>query len=147
MKQKTKKKESIHLPVQSLRLSAIRDIDNLCKIFFQFDVNARRAGRPVLTLVAYPAYYGGKNQGLYFGKKIKLTVQKPLKMHALPVPITLGNLEISFEELKSSMNIDKSTKLILRPRLFKANAHAEYMITDGTSTVEAKPSPPAPPSA
>ena len=80
------------------------------------------------------------------GKRLVLPVKKDSKHVELPLPLTLGNLELSRKEIQELQ--EKDGILTLTPTLYTANAHATYTLTDGVSVngTTAHPSPPAPPS-
>jgi len=147
MARSTSSKQILRLPVQTLSLSSIKELDKLCKIFLQFDLKGTVRGQAIFNLVAYPAYKSRKDGQLLIGKKIPLTIQKPVKFQELRLPLTLGNLEIVFEELRKK-GANEKTKLVFTPRLYRANPHAEYLVDEssGQFSLLAKPSPPAPPS-
>jgi hypothetical protein len=142
----TPKKGTLQLPVQTLSLSRIKDWDKLRKIFFQFDISLSANGGKIFGLVAYPAY---RKKGKWvIAKRIPLQVVEDVKRYELPLPLTLGNLEMKRSDLKRLMRRG-GRKLVFTPQLYRANAHAEYLVSDenSTSTMLAKPSPPAPPEA
>lgn len=137
------KKSTIKLPVQALNWGAIKNPSRLWKIFFQFDVQASGDGHKFFRLVAYPAY---KSRGkCTIGKKIPLTVKRWKKFQELPLPLTLGNLELKYQDIKNKFALHGKKQLELTPFLHASNPHAGYTVSDGSSALNANPSPPAPP--
>ncbi len=140
------KPASLHLPIQTLDWSAVPD--KAQKILLQFEIYVSKSGRKRFGLVVYPAWKTGKHWK--FGSAIELANKKRGGSIALPLPLTLGNLEISCKALKD-MNLDEDAVLLFTPVMFSANPHAAYDVTlDGDRTgsgdvVTANPSPPARP--
>ncbi|MBS1920652.1 MAG: hypothetical protein JST17_10405 [Bacteroidetes bacterium] len=133
----------IKFPAQTLNWRRIKNSGKLWKLFFQFEVKALRSGTKTFQLVAYPAY---KTRGSYsFGKKIPLEIKRPVKMYELKLPLTLGNLEMALTEMKKKLSVSQNTQLVFIPKLYKTNPHAEYLVSDGTNSIVANPSPPAKP--
>jgi hypothetical protein len=138
MEKSAAKRAVLKLPVQELDWKAIPE--NTKKIFFQFEVSG--TGTKIFSLVAYPAYRNGKKWSI--GKKIPLVNKKGAERIELSLPLTLGNLELNYTDLKN-WPLTKGSKLVFTPQLYSKNPHAEYSVTDGVSQsrVTAKPSPPA----
>jgi hypothetical protein len=138
MEKSAAKRAVLKLPVQELDWKAIPA--NTKKIFFQFEVSGN--GTKTFSLVAYPAYRNGKKWSI--GKKIPLVNKKGAERKELSLPLTLGNLELNYADLKK-WQLSEGSKLVFTPQLYTKNAHAEYSVTDGVSQsrVTAKPSPPA----
>jgi hypothetical protein len=145
----SKSKRVIQLPVQVLNWKSIKDPGNLYKIFFQFDIKLNPKGEKIYSLIAYAAYRYGKETKMFFGKKIPLSVKRPVEFFDLKLPVTLGNLELLHEDIISQVKPTEKTRLIFRPYYFKTNPHAAYQVSDeaGQGRLNAKPSPPAPPEA
>lgn len=137
------KKSTIRLPVQTLNWSLVKKPDKLWKIFFQFDVHADHSGRKTFSLVAYPAYKNGSKCTI--GPRISLKNKKNSKVHELKLPLTLGNLEMKHSDMKKTFSLTGKTQLLFTPHFYHANPHADYLVSDGTSTLTANPSPPAKP--
>lgn len=144
MKKANSPKGRIKLPVQTLNWNSIPDYKNLKKIFFQFDVNTNGSGIKIFKIVAYPGYkINGKWQ---IGKKIDMPVKNSAGKYYLDLPLTLGNLELKVESIKKWIK-GGVRFLTFIPHKYTDNPHAEYSVWDesSTSSVMAKPSPPAPP--
>lgn len=136
-------KPHIKLPVQTLNWSRIKNPNRLWKIFFQFEIKASGNGNKIFQLVAYPSYKNKNNCSI--GKRIPLEIKKPGKSIALRLPLALGNLELVYSEMKRRFSIGQNMNLEFTPHLYRANPHAEYLVTDGTNSMVANPSPPAKP--
>jgi hypothetical protein len=143
---KNEKKGGLYLPVQVLNWSSFRDDKKLWKIFLQFELIEGPRGRISFELVAYPAYNSGKSCS--WGTKKRLPVVKGSPMHRLNLPITLGNLELGIKEIQKFRD-SPGKRLVFTPRLYKANPHAAYDVSDesGSVTMLANPTPPGRPSA
>ena len=141
MEKKLIKKGNIRLPGQILRWSQVPAKTQ--KIFLQFEITVSGNGVKRFGLVAYPAFKSGNTWKIQ--KKITLQDRKGGQTKSLNLPITLGNLEISCSDLMGQ--VTKKSRLILTPKLYSKNPHAEYLITDETSqySATANPSPPASP--
>jgi hypothetical protein len=139
-------KGTIALPVHLFDLSIMND-KKVKKMFFQFEVAADEKGNKVFSLVAYTGMKnkeGDKTGKWEIGKRIVLPVKEGTKPVELPLPLTLGNLELSRKEI---LGIQEVGILTFKPVLYTQNAHATYALSDGISQTEttAHPSPPAPP--
>ena len=141
----SKKKTIIKLPVQTLNLDNIKKLNRLRKIILQFEVSLEDAADSMFALVAYPVYRGKKKYKI--GKALPLEVEKGEITIELPLPLTLGNLELSYSQIKSLRKSGKGP-LKFKPYLYEKNAHAAYYVTDniGQVTEEANPTPPGRPS-
>lgn len=137
------KSQKLLLPVQSLNWAGIKT-KKLRKIFFQFDIEPGPDGEKTFSLVAYAAY---RKFGKWkLGEKIKLEKMPEKMLVELPVPITLGNLEVGRKGIKA---LKKSGKKLfyLTAKLYERNPHPYYTMSDGSMDITtADPSPPAPPS-
>lgn len=133
----------IKLPIQTLNWSKIKNTVNLKKIVLQFEIKAARNGNKNFQLVAYPFYINKKSNN--YGKKVSLDIKKPGKSISLKLPLTLGNIELLHSEMKRRFSFKRNMKLEFTPHLYRENPHAEYLVSDGTNTMIANPSPPAKP--
>ena len=143
--EKSTKKGTISLPKQILSLDLIKKINRLKKIVFQFDVESNDNGDKSFSLVAYPVYKGKK--GWKFGKRVPLSTPKDSKSQELPLPLTLGNLELGRKQIKA-LTKSGSKSLDFVAFLYEKNAHAAYLVSNetGQTTEAANPCPPAKPS-
>lgn len=134
-------KGTIELPVHILDSSIFKM--KFKKLFFQFEVYPDQKGGNAYRLVAYPAYKE-KGEKWKIGDKIEMAIKEGTKPVLLPLPLSLGNLEVTNKELTEMM--EKAGKeIIMTPTLYTRNQHATYTLSDGSTTLEAHPSPPAPP--
>jgi hypothetical protein len=141
---KSNKNGTIKLPNQVLSLDLIKKAGKLKKIILQFDVESGKDGDKAFSLVAYPVYKTKK--GLKFGKRIPLTTPKDNDSKELPLPLTLGNLELSVKKL-GALKKSGNKNLSFTAYLYEKNAHAAYTVSDdrGQAFGDANPCPPAKP--
>ena len=139
------KSTTISLPAHLLDWSLVKKPKNLVKIIFQFEVEMSAANDKVFSLVAYPVYKGKKEWKM--GKRIPLSINKDVEPGELPLPLTLGNLELDSKKIRSLIKSCKKT-LFFKPYLYDKNPHAAYMVMDerGQNAVSANPCPPGRPS-
>jgi hypothetical protein len=136
--------KTIKLPVQAFEPALIPNRDKIHKLMFQFDVDENAEGQKVFTLVAYPAYKKGGEWEI--GKRIPLTLHKDGGSEELPLPLTLGNLELPRKDIKKWLKSKDNLILKFTPYLYDKNQHAAYIVSDGTTTADANPIPPGSPS-
>lgn len=132
----------IKLPVQILNWSLIKNLGNLKKIVFQFEIKAAGNGNKTFQLIAYPVY---RDDNRRKHKSVSLEIKRTRKAHFLKLPLTLANLELDYRDMMRKLNINKKSKLEFTPRLYKNNPHAGYDVSDGINSVTVNPSPPAKP--
>ena len=134
-KSPSKKTAVINLPVQTLKVGVFKE-KKIKNIVFQFDVSASKNGNKEYKLVAYI-----NNQETKKWEKINLPIQKGSKLKPIKLPVTLGNLTVSYEDINQFV-IKGSLSLVLTPILCKVNPHVSCEISDGAMTITAKPCPP-----
>jgi hypothetical protein len=135
--------KTIMLPVQTFKPELIPNRDKIHKLMFQFDVDENAEGQKVFTLVAYPAYKKGSEWEI--GERILLSLHKDGEVKELPLPLTLGNLELPRKDIKKWLKSKDDLTLTFTPYLYDKNAHAAYTVSDGTTTATANPIPPGNP--
>lgn len=130
-KSPTKKPAVIKLPVQTLDTAKLPESFN--RLTFQFDVYVSKSGIKGYKLVAY-VY---DKQWI----KINLPIVTGAKPVSIKLPVTLGNLILTNEDLEM-FSIKTPKSLTLTPIVFKANPHASVEISYSDITTTAKPCPP-----
>ena len=139
------KSGTIKLPVQALNWSLIKSTKKLKKIVLQFEVEFSLGNSNIFSIVAYPMYKIKDKWEV--GKRIPLDVKKDCEPIELQLPLTLGNLELSYKKIKSLLKKGNET-LVFKAYLYDKNPHAAYTVTDnlGQNILNANPTPPGKPS-
>jgi hypothetical protein len=141
--QHTGKNGTISLPDQVLDLGKIK-MKKIRRLILQFEVSVTARNEKNFQLVAYPLY---KKRGEWIiGEKTSLELKKDGGMAQLPLPLTLGNLEIDFKKIKKCIKTGKEV-FTLRAYHYDKNPHAAYTMLDesGQSVASANPCPPGRP--
>ncbi len=141
--QNTGKSRTISLPVQSLHWENVK-MKRLRRIIFQFEVSITAKNEEGFQLVAYPLY---KRKGKWaVGEKIPLELKKDSGTVELPLPLTLGNLEVNFKKIKKYIKKGKEV-FTLKAYHYDKNPHAAYTLLDenGLTVASANPCPPGRP--